>query len=114
MEQLRPVADPPLSGTRPYVRSVGAAAPLSHCATAPLSVSNPKNKYVAYVSVLSRISNCQGLGRKNKFEILKTDRTRHDCPLHDCALVHDQTRGRAKRPKTKSKSKGTRPYVNSH
>ena len=40
-----------------------------------LSVSNPKSKYVAYVSVLSRISNCQGLGRKNKFEILKTDRT---------------------------------------
>ena len=39
-----------------------------------LSVSNPKNKYVAYVSVLSRISNCQGLGRKHKFEILKTDR----------------------------------------
>ena len=31
-----------------------------------LSVSNPKNKYVAYVSVLSQISNCQGLGRKNK------------------------------------------------
>ena len=39
-----------------------------------LSVSNPKNKYAAYVSLLSRISNCQGLGRKNKFEILKTDR----------------------------------------
>ena len=32
-----------------------------------LSVSNPKNKYVAYVSVLSQISNFQGLGRKNKF-----------------------------------------------
>ena len=41
-----------------------------------LSVSNPKGKYVAYLSVLSRISNCQGLGRKNNFEILKTDRTR--------------------------------------
>ena len=40
-----------------------------------LSVSNPKSKYVAYVSVLSQISTCQGLGRKNKFEILKTDRT---------------------------------------
>ena len=39
-----------------------------------LSVSNPKNKFVAYLSVLSQISNCQGLGRKNKFEILKTDR----------------------------------------
>ena len=39
-----------------------------------LSVSNPESKYVAYVSVLSRISNSQGLGRKNKFEILKTYR----------------------------------------
>ena len=40
-----------------------------------LSVSNSKSKYVAYLSVLSQISNCQGLGRKNKHEILKTDRT---------------------------------------
>ena len=40
-----------------------------------LSVSNPRHKYVAYVSVLSQFSNCQGLGRKNKFEILKTDRS---------------------------------------
>ena len=40
-----------------------------------LSVSNPKNKYLAYLSVLSQISNCQGLGRKNKHEILKTDRS---------------------------------------
>ena len=39
-----------------------------------LSVSNPKSKYVAYLPVLSQISNCQGLGRKNKHEILKTDR----------------------------------------
>ena len=31
-----------------------------------LSVSNPKNKYVACLSVLSQISNCQSLGRKNK------------------------------------------------
>ena len=38
-----------------------------------LSVSNPKSKYVVYLSVLSQISNCQGLGRKNKHEILKTD-----------------------------------------
>ena len=37
-----------------------------------LSVSNPKSKYVAYLSILSQISNCQGLGRKNKHEILKT------------------------------------------
>ena len=41
-----------------------------------LSVSNPKSKYVAYLSVLSHISNCQGLGRKNRHEILKTDHTR--------------------------------------
>ena len=40
-----------------------------------LSVSNPKSKYVAYLSVLSQISNCQSLGRKNKHDILKTDRT---------------------------------------
>ena len=40
-----------------------------------LSVSNPESKYVAYLFVLSQISNCQGLGRKNKHEILKTDRT---------------------------------------
>ena len=40
-----------------------------------LSVSNPKSKYAAYLSVLSQISNCQGLGRKNKHTILKTDRT---------------------------------------
>ena len=39
-----------------------------------LSVSNPKSKYVVYLSVLSQISNCQGLGRKNKHEVLKTDR----------------------------------------
>ena len=40
-----------------------------------LSVSNPESKYVAYVSVLSRISNSQSLGRKKRFENLKTDRT---------------------------------------
>ena len=40
------------------------------------SVSNPKSKYVAYLSVLSKILNCQGLGRNNKLEILKTDRMR--------------------------------------
>ena len=39
-----------------------------------LCVSNPKSKYVAFVSVQSQISNCQGLGRKNKRDILKTDR----------------------------------------
>ena len=38
-----------------------------------LSVQNPKSKYVAYLSVLSQMSNCQSLGRKNKHEILKTD-----------------------------------------
>ena len=40
-----------------------------------LSVSNPQSKYVAYVSVPSQISNCQGLGRKNKHDFLQTDRT---------------------------------------
>ena len=39
-----------------------------------LSVSNPKSESVACLSVLSQISNCQGLGRRNKFEIMKTDR----------------------------------------
>ena len=39
-----------------------------------LSVSNPKSKHVAYLSLLSQISKCQGLGRKHKHEILKTDR----------------------------------------
>ena len=39
-----------------------------------LSASNPKSKYVACLSVLSQISNCQGLGRKHKHEVLKTDR----------------------------------------
>ena len=38
-----------------------------------LRVSNPKSKYVACLSVLSQISNCQGLGHKNKHEVLKTD-----------------------------------------
>ena len=52
-----------------------------------LSVSNPKTKYVAYVSVLSEISNCQGLGCKSKHDNLKTDRTRGSdravfCPRH--------------------------------
>ena len=46
-----------------------------------LSVSNPNNKYVAYLSVLSQISNCQGLGRTNKHAILKTDRIR--CTVKD-------------------------------
>ena len=48
-----------------------------------LSVSNPKSKYVVYLSVLSQISNCQGLGRKNKHENLKTDRS--VCPLEGLA-----------------------------
>ena len=47
-----------------------------------LSVSNPKNKCVAYLSVLSQISNCQGLGRKNKHDILKTDRIFQGLPPH--------------------------------
>ena len=40
-----------------------------------MNVSNPKSNNVAYLSVLSQISNCQSLGRKNKHEILKTDRS---------------------------------------
>ena len=36
-----------------------------------LSVSNPKSKYVAYLSVLSQSLNRQGLSRKNKHEIVK-------------------------------------------
>ena len=40
-----------------------------------LSVSNPESRYVACLSVLSRISNCQGLGRKNEHDILKAYRT---------------------------------------
>ena len=39
-----------------------------------LSVSNPKSIYVAYLSVLSQVSSCQGLGRKNKHEISEFDR----------------------------------------
>ena len=45
-----------------------------------LSVSNPKTKYVADVSVLSQISNSQGLGRKNNFEIWKTYRRKRRSP----------------------------------
>ena len=44
-----------------------------------LSASNPKRKYVVYVSVLSQISNSQGLGRKNNFEIMKTDPMKDAC-----------------------------------
>ena len=33
-----------------------------------------RRTYVAYVSVPSQISNCQGLGRENKHETLKADR----------------------------------------
>ena len=54
-----------------------------------LSVSNPKSKYVAYLSVLSQIYNCQSLGRKNKLEILKTDRnaTRKSVGSFQCQYV---------------------------
>ena len=50
-----------------------------------LSVSNPKSKYVAYLYVLSQISNCQSLGRKNKHEILKTDRRKQRPARRSCA-----------------------------
>ena len=53
-----------------------------------LSVSNPKNKYVACLSVLSRISNCQSLGRKNKLEILKTCRTLLSVYLFVCLCLY--------------------------
>ena len=33
-----------------------------------LSVSNHESKYVAYLSVLSQISNCQSLGRKQNMK----------------------------------------------
>ena len=52
-----------------------------------LSVSNPKSKYVAYLSVLSQISNCQSLGRKNKHEILKTDRIYIYIYTHICVCI---------------------------
>ena len=39
-----------------------------------VSVSNPETKDDAHLSVLSQNSNCQGLGRKNKHDSLKTDR----------------------------------------
>ena len=57
-----------------------------------LSVSNPKSKYVAYVSVLSQISNCQGLGRKNNFEILKTDRKVQNMHTHIHTYIHTYVR----------------------
>ena len=53
-----------------------------------LSVSNPKSKYVAYLSVLSQISNCQGLGRKNKDEILTTDRILYYTTLYYTILYY--------------------------
>ena len=51
-----------------------------------LSVSNPEKKYVACVSVLSRISNSQGLGRKSKVDILRTDRS-SSC-MYVCMYVY--------------------------
>ena len=56
-----------------------------------LSVSNPKSKYVAYLFVLSQISNCQGLGRKNKHEILKTDRITYNNEPITIKLCHAVT-----------------------
>ena len=54
-----------------------------------LSVSNPANKHVAYLSVLSQISNCQGLGRKNKHAILKAYRTEViSCERYLCMYAH--------------------------
>ena len=53
-----------------------------------LSVSNPKSKYVAYLFVLSQISNCQSLGRKNKHENLKTDRSTPLVHLQLTEIIH--------------------------
>ena len=44
-----------------------------------LSASNPKNKYIVDLSVLSQISSCQSLGLENKHEMLKTDRNSYMC-----------------------------------
>ena len=62
------------SGRRPANKPITVSFHISKSRNFKLSVSNPKNKYVVYLSVLSQISNCQSLGRKNKHEILKTDR----------------------------------------
>ena len=64
-------------GVRPVVSTISTTVSFHNFKSQNFksSVSNPKSKYVAYLSVRSRISNCQGLGRKNKFEILKTDRS---------------------------------------
>ena len=54
-----------------------------------LSVSDPKSKYVAYVSVLSRSSNCQGLGRKTNMKFWKPTalvRTDHGGVVLDFSL----------------------------
>ena len=54
-----------------------------------LSVSNPKSKHVAYLFVLSQNSNCQSLGRKNKHEILKTDRRRGQYLSQQCPTKYN-------------------------
>ena len=55
-----------------------------------LSFSNPKSKYVAYLSVLSQISDFQSLGRKNKHEILKTERNVWIVALPSSAMSPNQ------------------------
>ena len=67
---------------RSYVLTYTVSFPNFKSQNFKLSVSNPKSKYVAYVPVLSRISNCQGLGRKYKHETLKTDRMQHRWLCH--------------------------------
>ena len=72
-----------------------------------LSVSNPKNKYVACLSVLSQISNCQGLGHKNKFEILKTDRNTTMCrPSGSGQLGVSRVRKLQRRTRPRSPERG--------
>ena len=60
-----------LFGTRTLARCQTVSCHNFKSQNFKLSVSNPKSKHVAYLSVLSQISNCQGLGRKNKHEIWK-------------------------------------------
>ena len=66
------LAKPNLGNPRFWVRARPARGVLFYIIRSVFIISN--RKYVAYLSVLSQISNCQGLGRKNKHEMLKTDR----------------------------------------
>ena len=81
--------DPP--SPRAFRRSLGRQVTVSFhnfkSQKFKLSVSNPENKYVAYVSVLSQISNCQGRPQ-NKHEHLKTDRMPFPALFNSILLSH--------------------------